>query len=1293
MDADRWQRVDDLFQAAIARAGEERRAFLNEACAGDDGLRHELDRLVRAHERSRGFLETPIAPEALRILASADDTSSAQSTLTSFRTGTEFRGTDRFAVRRQLGAGGMGVVYEVHDRVRGEVVALKTLLRARAADIYRLKREFRSLADIAHPNLVSLYELVVEGADCFFTMELVHGVNLVEYVRGPAATPALRAERIRHVFRQLVEGIGVLHRNGKLHRDIKPSNILVTPDGRVRILDFSLASDIAPDDAAIGESMAGTPAYLAPERRTGASASAGHDWYSVGVTLYEALTGRVPFEGSLEDVLRRTRETEACPPAEIAPEVPDDLNAVCVGLLRRDPAQRMSGQEAARILERDSAASGFANPSPADAEPTFVGRHQQLDALETALKKTKLGTATAVYVRGASGIGKSALIQCFLDRVVSREDIVVLRGRCYEYESVPFKALDGVIDSLSQLLAALPRSQVDRLLPADLTALSRLFPVMLQVDTAASARRREQQNTDPVVLRQRAFAALRELLTRMAARQPLVVYIDDLHWADVDSAVLLEELLRPPLAPPILTIACLRTEELASKPFLQTLIERTGVECGIGLGLEPMTDDEARTLLACARPVDAPAGGEELLQLTREAGGNPFLLRQLAGYLKADPTRRRRVTFAEIFDERVRALPREGQRFLETLAICGRPMAPGLVCDASGVRRERQSLVAMLRSAHFIRSSGSSERVETYHDRIREALAARMAPGAVREIHELMVQALVARGSDDCEALFEHYRGAGDREHASIQAGLAADKARTALAFDRAASFYRQALALMPASPAAVVWKEGLAGALANGGQPTEAAESYLRAAAEAVHPHQVELERRAAEQFLIAGDIDRGLDLIRAVLAGMGMSVPRSRRTAFAWLLWRRARLRWRGLRFVSRTAEAIDRDTLLRIDTCWSAATGLAMVDVIGSSDFNIRHLHMALDAGDAYRIARAMAIESAARSTSPMDRPFGERLARESKAIAKSIRNPHAIALSILADGLTAMMLGQFKNAWTFAEQAVAILRDQCVGVTWELNSAQNLAVWALLYQGEFGELSRRLPALLASARSSGNWYVATELCTRSIYVWLAADEPEEGERVAVESIERWSHNEVHRQHYSAILTRIQIALYRGHADGAWSLLGNLNLILRQTYLRRVQFTRIESCYLRARSALAMAAENRSSRRFRSMARAEARRIARERMPWSDPIAQLVRAGIAFLEGNTPLALRYLHEAAARFEDADMRLHAAAARRRIGALQNDAAGRELQQNAEQWMATQDIKNPAGMTRMLAPGFPDLH
>jgi hypothetical protein len=1286
MDPHRWQRVDELFQAAIARGADERREFLSEACAGDPDLRRQIDRLVRAHERSDGFLDTTMIGDALRSLAAADEAFA----LTSFRPGTEFRGTDRFTVRRALGAGGMGVVYEVYDRVRSEVVALKTLLRARPADIYRLKREFRSLVDVAHPNLVSLYELVVDGADCFFTMELVHGVNLVEYVRGPSATASRRAEQVRHVFRQLVEGIDVLHRNGKLHRDIKPSNIMVTPDGRVVILDFGLAVDLVPDDDVPGESMAGTPAYLAPERRLGMPASEGHDWYGVGVTLYEALTGRVPFEAPLEEMLRRKRETDPCPPADIAPDVPGDLNAICMGLLRRDPAERLTGQEAARLLDGDAAMSGEAHGFSTDADWPFVGRRQQLAALETALQQAGRGAATAVYVHGPSGIGKSALVQRFLDVTVKGEEVVVLRGRCYEYESVPFNALDGIIDSLSRLLGALPRSQAEPLFPPDLAALSRLFPVMLQVDAGASARRREQETMEPVILRQRAFTALRELLSRLAARHLLVVYIDDLHWADADSAVLLEELLRPPNAPPVLLIACLRTEELASKPFLQALFKRTSSNAGTELRLEPMTDDEARTLLACAGAVDA--GSEELLQITGDAGGNPFLLRQLSRYLATAPTRRRRLTFAEILDDGVRALPPEGQRFLETLAICSRPIASDIVCDACGITRERQSLLARLRASHFIRSSGSSERVETYHDRIRAALVAQVAPGDARRIHGRMAQALVERGSDDCEALFEHYRGAGDDDHASMQAGLAAAKAQRALAFDRAAWFYREALALRPASPAAAAWREGVAGALANAGQPAAAAESYLRAAADAVHPHRVELEQRAAEQFLIAGDLDRGLDLTRAVLSGIGMRAPRTRRSALAWLLWRRARLRWRGLRFVPRPADAIDSDTLLRIDTCWAAATGLALVDFIEASEFNIRDLQMALDAGDTYRIARAMAIESAARCATPRSRRFGERLSRESKALAQRIGNPHALALSSLADGITAMMTGQFRHASTFAEQAVAILRDQCVGVTWELNSAQNLAVWALLYQGELGEVSRRLHALLAGARSSGNWFVASDLGTRGSHVWLAADEPDEGERVAIESIARWPPDSCHRQHYSAILSRIQIALYRGDAETAWRLLANLESILRQTYLRRVQFMRIEACNLRARSALAMAAANRNSRRFRAVARAEARRISRERMPWSDPIALVLQGGIAFLDGERPLALRYLHDAADRFERADMRLHAAAVRRRIGELQDDAAGRELRRQAEAWMATQQIKNPAGMTRMLVPGFPDL-
>ena len=180
---------------------------------------------------------------------------------------------------------------------------------------------------------------------------------------------------------------------------------MVTPGGRVVILDFGLTGDIVPDDDVVGESMAGTPAYLAPERRLGMPASESHDSYGVGVTLYEALTGRVPFEAPLEEMLRRKRETDPCPPADITPDVPGDLNAICMGLLRRDPAERLTGQEAARLLDGDAAMSGRSARVSTDAEWPFVGRHRQLAALETALQKAGVAPRrpSTCTVRPASG--------------------------------------------------------------------------------------------------------------------------------------------------------------------------------------------------------------------------------------------------------------------------------------------------------------------------------------------------------------------------------------------------------------------------------------------------------------------------------------------------------------------------------------------------------------------------------------------------------------------------------------------------------------------------------------------------------------------------------------------------------------------------------------------------------------------------------------------------------------------------------------------------------------------------
>jgi len=266
----------------------------------------------------------------------------------------------RFAIQRELGRGQFGVVYLASDRERDQTVALKLLERhiVKEIGLERIRQEFQHSASLHHDNLARHYELLHDEGDALITMELVEGRDFVEHVRrdlskeersrGATEFAACSPEgvtRLRAALPQLVAAVAALHDAGLVHRDLQPSNVQVTYDGRVVVLDYGLVSSTSVDPvAAATDGLVGTPTYVAPEQWSRKATGPASDWYSVGVMLFESLTGAPPFGGGAQEVIMHKRTVSAPRPSELVNPVPADLDEVVEMLLRMDPAQRPTGE-------------------------------------------------------------------------------------------------------------------------------------------------------------------------------------------------------------------------------------------------------------------------------------------------------------------------------------------------------------------------------------------------------------------------------------------------------------------------------------------------------------------------------------------------------------------------------------------------------------------------------------------------------------------------------------------------------------------------------------------------------------------------------------------------------------------------------------------------------------------------------------------------------------------------------------------------------------------------------------
>ncbi|HTU89005.1 MAG TPA: AAA family ATPase, partial [Gemmataceae bacterium] len=981
------------------------------------------------------------------------------------------------------------------------------------------------------------------------------------------------------------------------------------------------------------------------------------------------------------------------------PNIPEDLDALCIDLLSRDPAARPSGSDCLRLLGASSG-DGDAVPEMHAPEIALVGRRKQLAALADAYAAAQNRRTVTLFLFGPSGVGKSSLMQQFLNQLRGEGGAVILTGQCYEQESVPYKAFDGVIDALSRFLHRLSPLEVQALLPRDMTSLLRVFPTLRRVGALLSAPR-GREAPDPQEVRQRAFASLRELLARLADHKPLVIAIDDLQWGDADSVALLAELIRPPDAPCFLFLGCHRSEENAS-PFLTALAESNRLLWSEvdrrELQLDPLSLPEAEEL--ATRLLDSSEAKDRCAAaVAHESGGNPFFVYELVRYLRGEwghSLAEGAIDLREVLWRRIEQLPAETRELLAVVALAARPLPQDIACRAAGLIQGRIEELTLLRSQRLARGTGMSgeDLLVTYHDRIREIFRSHLSAEHARRLHGRLAEALEAWGRADAEWLATHWEHAGEMKRAGEYYGRAADQAAETLAFDNAADLYRRALQM--GSHGASVRRQlqrKLGDALANAGRGGEAAKAYQVLIADASGDEAIELQRRVAEQLLISGHVDEGLAAAQILLHSVGMSIPRTPWRAVLGILFTRAWLWIRGIKFHERSEAEVPASDLCRVDASWIMGTSLATIDPIRGAYFQNRNLLLSLHVGEPYRIARALALSAAYNACAGSSaQPRTSRLLAISETLAHRVDNLHAQGMILLASGIAAYLGGRWRDAFNSCSEAEDFLRSHCKGVHWELTTARAFQVWSLMYLGEIVVMNRLYSRFMKEAQSRGDLQGIANLLLYSMPVLsMAADRAQQGYQELCEGLAQWTRKGFHIQHANALAMKIQLLLYLDKSATVEQVIQELNKSFSRSQLSRLQLLRMSHYELTARVQLKLAREGRKPAPYLKAAERSAVRLDREKRPDARSLATLIRAGIANCKGDLDKAKQLLEAALSGLTDCELGLFAAATRRRLGQLIGGDQGKSLIAEADRWMTAQGIRNPARMTAVYAPGFAD--
>jgi len=719
----------------------------------------------------------------------------------------------RYQLSTELGQGGMGIVYQANDLLLERIVAVKVLSKTASTEDRRqlLLAEAKAAAKLNHPNVVSVYDAGEVSGVPYIVLEYIEGQTLRDL-----GQPS--AEEVMTIAKDVCAALNHAHQNGIIHRDLKPENVMITDDDQVKLMDFGLARLSDRPRLTIDNALAGTINYLAPELIIGKPATELSDLYALGVMLYELTAGRPPFDGdNLAVVLSNHLHAPVTPPSAHHPSISSFLDALVLQLLEKDPENRP--QSASEVLDQLTlisdptfAAMPVASESPITslldriAGGRLIGRDDEL-AQSTALWLRALsGQAGLLLISGEPGIGKTRLAQAIIAQARIGGS-AVLNGGCYEFEAttpyLPFS------EAIREWVRGQDQDSLRHDLGETAAELVRLAP---EIEGKLGP---QAPNPDLGLEEQRLrlFDNIAQFFERLAGDRGLLIFVDDLHWADKGTLSLLTYLMRRLRSAQLLVVAAYREVELDRRhPLADALVDWNRQRVAVRIPLTRFSHDQTKTMIATLFR-DQSVSDEFTEVIHRETDGNPFFIEEVVKalveqgqiYWTEDHWEREELdqlaipqSIKEAIGRRLSGLSQSCVETLHIAAVIGKDFAFSLLQSVSGESEELLlDILDEASNAQLIRQQGAESFVFT-HDKIREVLYDEILTVRRSRLHLKTARSLEAFESDQqviqVEEIAYHYIAAGELDKGMDYALQAAAKAQQLFAGDEAIEYLRQAL-------------------------------------------------------------------------------------------------------------------------------------------------------------------------------------------------------------------------------------------------------------------------------------------------------------------------------------------------------------------------------------------------------------------------------------------------------------------------------------------------------------------